>query len=63
MKAAKQSESRRRASIYAKCSKREEKQGLVMRPCFSFKWHHFPVRTKTPNVPVARIGNVKATSG
>ena len=32
-----QSESRRRASIYAKCSKRSvKKQGLVMRPCFSF---------------------------
>ena len=46
-----QSESRRRASIYAKCSKRSvKKQGLVMRPCFSLKWHHFPVRTKTPNI-------------
>ena len=31
-------------------SKKRKKQGLVMRPCFSLKWHHFPVSTKTPNV-------------
>ena len=58
-----QSESRRRASIYAKCSKRSEKARSRYETLLFFKWHHFPVRTKTPNVPVARIGNVKATSG